>query len=151
MTRFSLGALLVASIILLLCSAADGGDKLIGTVTYVRDGDTVVVRGRPVRLRGITCDERGTALGDLATEAMEQLVAGRTLICRLTGDRNGDREIGHCRISGGEDVASALIERGLCGRCARYDTLGLYKPAQRRAGEFRGSLPTYCYSFAYPN
>jgi hypothetical protein len=46
------------------------GELLAGHVTHVRDGDTIEVGRRPIRLNGLTCDERGTRLGDRATQAM---------------------------------------------------------------------------------
>ena len=41
--------------------------ELTGPITHVRDGDTIEVGKIPIRLNGLTCDERGTAIGDRAT------------------------------------------------------------------------------------
>ena len=52
-------------------------------VTHVRDGDTIEVNRRPIRLNGLTCGERGTLLGNQATAAMRELVAGRVSLTSL--------------------------------------------------------------------
>jgi|GEM_PF-1017350 len=117
-----------------------------GVVTHVRDGDTIEVNRRPVRLNGLTCDERGTPLGNQATAAMRELVAGKTVTCALNGDRTYDREVGRCSLADGGDIGANMISQGLCGRCARYDPLRNYAAAQREAGPFRGVYPSYCWA-----
>lgn len=42
-------------------------NQVIGSVTHVRDGDTIEVADVPIRLNGVTCDERGTPMGKQAT------------------------------------------------------------------------------------
>lgn len=117
-----------------------------GVVTHVRDGDTIEVNRRPIRLNGLTCDERGTPLGNQAAAAMRELVAGKTVTCDLNGDRTYDREVGRCSLADGSDIGATMISRGLCGRCARYDPLRKYAAVQREAGPFKGAQPTYCWA-----
>jgi putative hemolysin len=119
---------------------------LVGQVTHVRDGDTIEVSRQPVRLKGITCDERGTPLGEKATVEVRGIVAGQVLNCVLTGERNHDRAIGWCRLPDGRDVGELLIARGVCGRCDRYDPLRRYAAMQKAAGEFTGVRPNYCWA-----
>ena len=121
-------------------------NTLVGPVTHVRDGDTIEVNGRPIRLNGLTCDEIGTSLGDQATRAMRRLVAGRTLTCTLNGDRTYDREVGRCNLPDGRDIGAVMISSKLCGRCARYDPFRSYARIQREAGPFKGTYPSYCRS-----
>ncbi len=123
------------------------GGTLVGRVTHVRDGDTIVVNGTPIRLNGLTCDEIGTPLGDRATRAMRRLVFGKTLTCHLNGDRTYDREVGRCKLPDGRDIGAVMISSKLCGRCARYDPHRLYAKVQREAGPFKGAYPGYCLSF----
>ena len=52
---------------ILLPVSAYAQAELTGPITHVRDGDTVEVGEIAIRLNGLTCDERGTALGDRAT------------------------------------------------------------------------------------
>ncbi|WP_156883664.1 thermonuclease family protein [Salipiger mucosus] len=123
-----------------------GKHVLTGRVTHVRDGDTIEVSGRAIRLNGLTCDERNTPLGDRATAVMRGLVAGRVLRCEFNGDRTYDREVGRCALSNGQDIGAVLISQRLCGRCARYDPLRTYAAVQREAGRFRGAMPGYCFA-----
>lgn len=119
-------------------------ETLVGSVTHVRDGDTIEVAGRPIRLNGLTCDERGSSLGNQATAAMRTLVSGLTLKCTLNGDRTYDREVGRCELPDGQDIGAVMISKGLCGRCARYDPFRTYAKVQATAGPFKGSYPGYC-------
>lgn len=138
------------SLILLLglsaCLQDDPGVDLAGLVTHVRDGDTIEVADVPVRLQGLTCDERGTPLGILATAAMRDLVRGQRVSCDLTGEKTYDREVGRCALPDGRDLGAVLISQGVCGRCDRYDTDGAYVSVQRIAGPFPGAFPGYCRS-----
>jgi endonuclease YncB( thermonuclease family) len=59
---------------------------LAGEVTYVRDGDTIVVGTMPIRLNGLAAPEGDEPGGAAATRAMVELVQGRTLRCELDGD-----------------------------------------------------------------
>lgn len=119
---------------------------LTGTVTHVRDGDTIEVNRRAIRLNGLTCDERGTTLGNQATTAMMSLVSGKTVTCELNGDRTYDREVGRCSLADGRDIGAVMIGQGLCGRCARYDPLRKYASTQQQAGRFEGAYPQYCWA-----
>jgi hypothetical protein len=49
---------------------------------HVRDGDTIEVAGKPIRLQGLNCNERGTALGDAATTTMSQIGGKRRGLLR---------------------------------------------------------------------
>ena len=87
-----------------------------GLVTRVRDGDTIEVAGRAIRLATLDCAERGSVAGDAATRRMKTLVSGQRVSCSLTGKRSYDRWIGNCRVTGGRDLAAVLIGEGLCRR-----------------------------------
>lgn len=87
-----------------------------GRVTRVRDGDTIEVDGRPIRIAALDCAEAGTFAGEAATRRMRALVAGERLRCSLTGRRSYDRWIGSCRLESGRDIASVMISEGLCRR-----------------------------------
>lgn len=96
--------------------AALVGKRLSGPVTHVRDGDTVEVRGVPVRIANLDCAELGTPAGQRATEAMVRLVRAGPLTCRLTGRRSYDREVGTCATPDGRDIGAELIAKGVCRR-----------------------------------
>lgn len=119
---------------------------LSGTVTGVRDGDTLEVRNVPVRLQGLNCEEKHSPLGQAATLAITDMAAGFFVSCTLTGEKSYGREIGRCSLGDGSDLGAELIAQGLCGRCDRYDVGGAYIAVQRAAGPWRGAFPGYCRS-----
>jgi endonuclease YncB( thermonuclease family) len=119
-------------------------NQIRGPVTHVRDGDTIEVAGIPVRLSGLTCDEKGTPLGKAGTKAMSELVKGEQITCSLTGNKSYDREIGRCSLPDGQDLGAVLISQSVCGRCNRYDPKGTYVAIQSLAGKFAGKIPKYC-------
>ena len=59
--------------------------ELTGPVTHVRDGDTIEVGEIAIRLNGLTCDERGTALGDRATAYLRLQIIDKVATCSLNG------------------------------------------------------------------
>lgn len=91
-------------------------DEIAGPVTHVRDGDTIEVGGRPIRFGSLDCAELATAEGRQARAEMRKLVEGKTLICRLNGDRSYDRWIGSCSLPNGDDLAGVMIAQGTCRR-----------------------------------
>ena len=118
--------------------------ELTGPITHVRDGDTVEVGEIAIRLNGLTCDERGTALGDRATAHLKSQVIGKVATCALNGERTYDRLVGRCATEELGDIGAHLITQQLCGRCTRYDSTGIYEDAQKRAGSYAGAMPSYC-------
>jgi endonuclease YncB( thermonuclease family) len=88
--------------------ARPGARTLTGSVTHVRDGDTIEVSGVPIRFAGLDCAELGTAAGERAKQKMVRLVAGRQLQCELTGRRSYDRMIGECDLR--DDCATSGLE-----------------------------------------
>lgn len=94
--------------------------------TYVRDGDTIVVNGTPVRLKGLSCPELKEPGGQEAKQFLKDALAHTEEIrCQLTGERTYDREVGWCQLDG-VDVGAVMIEYGGCQPCRRYDETGLY-------------------------
>ncbi len=96
--------------------SAGNGAASYGRVTYVRDGDTIEVDGRPIRIATLDCGESGTIAGHIATRRMKALVSSERVTCSLTGERSYDRWIGSCRLASGQDIASVMIGEGLCRR-----------------------------------
>ena len=118
--------------------------ELTGQITHVRDGDTIEVGNIAIRLNGLTCDERSTALGNRATAHLKSQVLGKTATCSLTGERTYDRLVGRCATEDLGDIGAHLITQQLCGRCERYDPGSEYAQAQRKAGAYAGTMPSYC-------
>ncbi len=119
-----------------------------GPVERVRDGDTLVVGSRVVRLQGVAAPELREPLGPEAREALRSLVQGRTVACTLDGTRTRGRLVGVCRVDG-RDLSAALVAAGLARDCPRYSG-GRYAGLERAAAA-RGApigrvypLPGYC-------
>jgi endonuclease YncB( thermonuclease family) len=93
------------------------GRIIEGTVTHVRDGDTIELRGVAMRLADLDCAELGTAAGARALQAVTALTAGKTLLCRLTGAQTYDRWVATCTLPDGRTLSQAMIAGG---HCARY-------------------------------
>ena len=68
--------------------------ELTGHITHIRDGDTLEVGDIAIRLNGLTCDERGTTLGDRTTAYLRSKVLCKTATCWLNGARTYDRLVG---------------------------------------------------------
>lgn len=101
----------------LLHHAAAPAQHLVqGPASHVRDGDTIEVRGTPVRIANLDCAERGTAAGRDATYRMVELVQHGPLLCHLEGRWSRDREVGTCAIADGRDIGEIMIAEGVCAR-----------------------------------
>lgn len=118
---------------------------LEGTVTKVRDGDTIEIGQIPLRFQGLTCDELDTKKGQMARDLLNGILLGKRVTCELNGQTSYERLIGRCALFGKGDIASHLIENGYCGRCNRYDKKGFYVEAQNKSGPYTGVIPSYCY------
>lgn len=84
----------------------------------VIDGDTIAVRGAPVRIIGLDAPElhgrcpRETALARRARDRLAQLLSGGATITRRGRDRYG-RGLAVVQDAQGRDVAQVLISEGL--------------------------------------
>jgi endonuclease YncB( thermonuclease family) len=117
-------------------------------VTHVRDGDTIEVAGVAVRLEGVAAPERGEPGAGAASRFMRELVDGRELRCKLTGERNHDRVIGVCYLIG-HNFGALIIRAGHARDCPRFSgsRYAAAKAAAARDGsEIRAAyrLPSYC-------
>ncbi len=101
-------------------------------MSHVRDGDTIEVGPIAVRLQGIAAPEGNEPGGDIATDAMRDLVLGKELRCDLTGDRSHDRVIGVCFLDDGRDVGEVMVFQGQARDCYRFSR-GRYADAERHA------------------
>ena len=138
--------------VLLFAAPADAAKcprgTLTGHVTHVRDGDTIVVGSMPIRLNGLAAPEGDEPGGAAATQAMLELVDGRTLRCELDGERTHDRCVDVCYLKG-TDIANVMVREGLARDCPRFSG-GRYAEAERLAvadgATIRESyrLPEYC-------
>jgi endonuclease YncB( thermonuclease family) len=107
----------------------------------VIDGDTVVVAGTSIRLKGVDAAELGTARGENARRVMATLVTGH-LTCRLTGEKTYGREVGYCTTANGTDINRAIIASGAALACPRYDDR--YVPFEQAAALAAQPRSSYC-------
>jgi endonuclease YncB( thermonuclease family) len=109
-----------------------------GTLERVRDGDTIIVDGLPIRLKGIAAPESNEPMGRESTLALRALV-GRKLVCMLSGEVSYDRMVGWCSLVG-LDLGDMQLAAGLARRCPFFDPGHRYPdtPASTLP------LPTYC-------
>ena len=107
----------------------------------VIDGDTVVVAGTTVRLKGVDAAELGTVRGENARRVMNTLVTG-PLTCRLTGEKTYGREVGYCTTASGIDINKAIIAQGAALACPRYDDR--YVPFEQTAALAAQPRSSYC-------
>lgn len=109
----------------------------------VRDVDTVVVDGVPVRLQGVDGPELGTSSGrDAKRWMVNYLRTGTNLRCDLTGERTYDRYVGVCYLDG-KDIGAAAIAAGQALDCARYSD-GRYRHLETPAAKSRLKRARYC-------
>ena len=132
-------------LVLVLSTAAptDARDsrRIVGTVTHVRDGDTIEVDGLPIRLNGLHAPERREQGGSEARAWMVEHTRGRQVVCTLNGDKTHDRVVGTCA-NGEGDLSAQLIAAGLGRDCPRWSG-GRYAHLERPAAASM-RLPRYC-------
>ncbi len=118
-------------------------------MSHVRDGDTIELGPIAVRLQGIVAPEGNEPGGDIATNAMRDLVLGKDLRCDLTGDRSHDRVIGVCFLKDGRDIGEVMVFEGNARDCRKFSR-GRYADAERHARTMGRdlsqiyALPEYC-------
>ena len=130
--------------LLLLClpSLASAESTISGRVTKVRDVDTIVVAGTPIRLNGIDGPEISTRVGKEAKYFMQRLVGGKVVECYLTGERTYDRWVGVCYLDSA-DIGATAISAGMALDCARYSG-GRYQNLETRAARSKIQRAAYC-------
>jgi micrococcal nuclease len=143
---------LVVALLLVTATAATAAPcqrgAWTGQVTFVRDGDTIEVRGSPIRLNGLAAPEWDEPGGDAAMAAMIELVAGRTLRCELNGERTHDRCVGVCYLED-VDISAEMVRRGVARDCPRFSG-GRYRVIEAQAAADGATigrtyrLPGYC-------
>ena len=127
---------------LLLASPAFAERAIEGRVTVVRDVDTIVVAGTPVRLNGLDGPETSTRVGREARTFMTRLVRGEAVFCQLNGDRTYDRWVGTCFLDG-QDIAAIAVANGHALDCRRYSG-GRYRDLETSAARSRIRRAGYC-------
>ena len=158
-SRIALHAIASLSILVGVYGTADAQSVLQGTITDVRDGDTVEVAGVPVRLWGIHAPERNELGGLVASRVMMALVGQHHVRCQLTGEESHDRAIGRCWVANNPllitqpqnkpglddlyDIAGVMILLGLARDCPHLSH-GYYANLEQPWVREEMPLPSYC-------
>lgn len=104
--------------------ASSNSTILSGTVTHVRDGDTIEVNDVAVRLSALDCPENNTRQGKQATKIATQF-DGSQAMCELTGAKSYDRLVGYCTV-GGTDFGLYMMQNSSCKVWEKYDVWNRY-------------------------
>ena len=100
------------------------GSILSGTVTHIRDGDTIEVDGIAIRLAALNCPENKTQKGQFATRVAKQF-EGSKMTCELTGAKTYDRLVGYCSVNG-VDFGRFMMQNSSCKVWEKYDVWNRY-------------------------
>ena len=134
--------LIALTLAIILVSVTAQAAELSGTVSRIRDGDTVVIEGIPIRLKGVSAPEMKEHLGKESKAFMVKLVMGQRLRCDLDGSRSHDRLVGTCYL-GDRDIGAEVIKAGLALDCPRFSG-GRYAAMETAVAKFAIKLPGYC-------
>jgi len=130
------------ALLIAFSAASEERSVLTGTVTHVRDGDTIEVGKIPIRLNGVSAPELKEPLGPQSKKFMRDLVNGKRVSCELTGAKTYDRLVGTCYLEG-KDIGISVIKAGLALDCPRYSG-GRYAEFELTEARERIKLPGYC-------
>lgn len=108
----------------------------------VRDADTIVVDGTPVRLDGVDAPELKTRAGKDAKRWLVGYLRDKNVTCDLTGKKTYDRWVGVC-YADGVDVGAAVIAAGFALDCAKFSG-GRYRKLETPAAKSRIKRARYC-------
>ena len=104
--------------------AATDRKVISGTITHVRDGDTIEIDGIAIRLAALNCPENDTKKGKYATKVAKQF-AGLQALCELTRAKTYDRLVGYCKINGA-DFGRYMMDNSACKIWEKYDVWDRY-------------------------
>lgn len=133
--------ILIIAAALAISNGAIAQIKTIAGSAFVVDGDTVVVAGVTVRLKGVDAPEPTTKYGLAATERMRPIV-GNWLRCELTGEKTHAREVGYCFNAAGQDIGEQIVTSGRALACRFYSLR--YVPVEQPDAIKRLPRAPYC-------
>lgn len=147
--------LLGAAMLLALAAALPSAAETLRGPAVVRDGDTLELAGRVVRIGGIDAPEigqlcrdgAGTAFdcGRIVARALRRLVEGRTVTCAGGSTDPWGRLVARC-LADGEDIGARMVAEGLAFAFEKFSDA--YLAEQRAAAAARRGL--WAGSFEFP-
>jgi len=84
-----------------------------GYVSRVIDGDTIIVRGRRIRIANVNAPELDQPYGQKSKREMVKIVKKKKVYVVPDGTTSYNRIVAMCYIDGNVDIGSELIKRGL--------------------------------------
>ena len=118
----------------------------------ITDGDSLEIAGERIRLFGIDApegrqqcrDKNGAeyACGREAARALERLIGGRTVTCRMVEHDQYQRDVATCAVGGQgreQDLGDAMVRSGHARDYPRHSR-GRYAAAEREAREAKRGL-----------
>jgi endonuclease YncB( thermonuclease family) len=96
-----------------------------GVVDQVKDGDTIQIGDKSIRLAALDCPEKNRFGGKKATALMSELTDGVVVTCEMDGTVTYDRLTGYCSVDG-QDLGQQMIDAEVCGVWEKYDSKGKY-------------------------
>ena len=135
---------LIGLLVLIITSSVSNAEPtvLTGTVTHVRDGDTIEVGKIPIRLKGVSAPEMREPLGPKSKAFMTDLVMGKRVRCELDGSKTHDRFVGICYLDE-QDIGAKVIGTGLALDCPKFSG-GRYAEYEVEGAAVQMKLPRYC-------
>jgi endonuclease YncB( thermonuclease family) len=125
LTMLVQSALAAVCLVALGVSPVVAKDAHVGEISgraRVVDGDTLEISSQKIRLAGMDApesdqvcrdeSEKAYRCGREATEALSRIVAGQSLVCRITGTDRYRRLLAQCAISGTADVGLEMVRLG---------------------------------------
>ena len=91
-SKIKMFVLLLSWTIILPAKASDYS-TLTGTISHIRDGDTIEVGNIPIRIAALNCPENDTPEGQFSSAFALQF-KGSKVICELTGAMSYKRLVG---------------------------------------------------------
>jgi endonuclease YncB( thermonuclease family) len=152
-------ALVLIGLVAAAAYLADDQEVVAGFAEVV-DGDSIRLDGRVIRISGVDAPElrqtclvhsRPYACGDVAKRALDDMVAGRLVTCRVSSRDRYGRRLASCE-AGGEDVGAGLVSRGFAVAYGRYQgeeadarrkKLELWSGSFERPSEWRKAHPDH--------
>jgi endonuclease YncB( thermonuclease family) len=150
---YSFAVLLLIALVVVPLARAIAAEPIIGRATVI-DGDTIEIHGQRIRLWGVDAPEsrqpcqdasgKDYRCGKAAADALDELLAAaRPTRCEQVDVDRYKRVVARC-YAGKQDVAEALVSRGLAVDYHRYSK-GAYAAAEdaarsRRVGLWAGTF-----------
>jgi endonuclease YncB( thermonuclease family) len=128
----------------LLASSPAGAQFVVSGIGQAKDGDSLTVADREIRLFGIdapefdqTCQRDGTRwmCGAEAANQLSALVTGKTVRCEQVGTDQYNRMLARCRV-GATDVNRTMVALGLAVAYRRYSSDYVSTEASAKGNRF---------------